>query len=307
MDQPAVNFDPQDYLDLDRLAGDIATAKSPVIPVRDHLAQIQKAMAEAFRSGTDVRSLVFGRSRIMDAILHLLWHHSPLSEAQNLSLIAVGGYGRGELHPYSDIDLLILTGEDNADSWQEALSNFLTLLWDLGLDIGHSVRSIEDCVSAAREDATILTNLLETRHIAGNTTLPESLRERVYSTETLSDRDYFAAKRSEQQARHRKYGATDNLEPNIKGAPGALRDNRPSSGSPGAISGSRTLQTWSASASSRTKSSPSCAKVKPFSGSCVTASNCWQAGTRTACSSTTSLIWRACWASKTRKTGLALN
>ncbi|TDT43200.1 UTP--GlnB (protein PII) uridylyltransferase GlnD [Halospina denitrificans] len=225
MDQPAVNFDPQDHLDLDRLAGDIATAKSPVVPVREHLAQVQQAMAEAFRAGTDVRSLVFGRSRIMDAILHLLWNQSPLSEAQNLSLIAVGGYGRGELHPYSDIDLLILTGEDNADSWQDALSNFLTLLWDLGLDIGHSVRSIEECVSAAREDATILTNLLETRHIAGNTTLPETLRERAYSTETLSDRDYFAAKRREQQARHRKYGATEyNLEPNIKGAPGALRD-----------------------------------------------------------------------------------
>ena len=225
MEQPEAICDPASYLDPERLARDIEQAESPVGPVRAHLASLQESMAEAFRVGADVRMLVAARARIMDAILKMLWERSPLIEAKELALVAVGGYGRGELHPYSDIDLLILTGERDAPEWQDALAGFVTQLWDLGLDIGHSVRSIEECVSIARHDATILTNLLETRHIAGNSSLPETLRIRVHSSETLSDQDYFAAKRQEQQTRHHKYGATEyNLEPNLKGSPGALRD-----------------------------------------------------------------------------------
>ncbi|WP_077530676.1 [protein-PII] uridylyltransferase [Vreelandella utahensis] len=218
-------FDPDQHLDPDSLAREIRSAASPGVPVRRHLEHLQQVMADAFRAGADVRSLVHGRAYIMDTVLSLLWDHSPLGQAQDLSLVAVGGYGRGELHPWSDIDLLILTGEAGAQAHEEALSDFLTLLWDLGLAIGHSVRSIEECVSTAREDATILTNMLETRLIAGNTELPCQLRKRVYSSDTLSDREYFAAKRREQQQRHGKYGATEyNLEPNLKASPGALRD-----------------------------------------------------------------------------------
>src|SRR5690554_6974329 len=112
-----------------------------------------------------------------------------------------------------------------ASEWQDDLGAFITLLWDLKLDIGHSVRSMDESISAAREDISILTNLLETRTIAGPDSLRQALSEQAYSDEVSSDKAYFVAKREEQQQRHKKYGDTEyNLEPNVKGSPGALRD-----------------------------------------------------------------------------------
>ncbi|MBO6850644.1 MAG: [protein-PII] uridylyltransferase, partial [Marinobacter sp.] len=180
---------------------------------------------QAFRRVADVRALVHSRADTVDTVLRLIWNRYPFAASSDISLIAVGGYGRGELHPHSDIDLLILTRSGIRKEWQEDLGAFITLLWDLKLDIGHSVRSIEENKAAAREDITILTNLLETRTIAGPDELREILSEEVYSDDVSSDRDYFIAKRQEQQQRHQKYGDTEyNLEPNVKGSPGALRD-----------------------------------------------------------------------------------
>ena len=120
---------------------------------------------------------------------------------------------------------MILTRSGIEENWQEDLGAFITLLWDLKLDIGHSVRSIQESMDAAREDVTILTNLLETRTIAGPDDLRDELSHQVYSDAISSDRDYFIAKREEQKQRHAKYGDTEyNLEPNVKGSPGALRD-----------------------------------------------------------------------------------
>ncbi len=215
-------------MDRSELESRISNDTSPVFAARELLRQSYSADADAFRQGVDVRALVQSRASTVDTVLRLIWNRYPFSRSSDIALIAVGGYGRGELHPHSDIDLLILTRSDMGgmdSATQEDLGAFITLLWDLKLDIGHSVRSMEESVSAAREDITILTNLLETRTIAGPDSLREALSTQVYSDDVKSDKDYFVAKREEQQQRHTKYGDTEyNLEPNVKGSPGALRD-----------------------------------------------------------------------------------
>ncbi|HTN33873.1 MAG TPA: [protein-PII] uridylyltransferase [Marinobacter sp.] len=198
---------------------------SPVAAARELLRETYNADAEAFRQGADVRALVRSRPEAVDTVLRLIWNRYPFASSRDIALIAVGGYGRGELHPHSDVDLLILTRTDIAKSWQEDLGAFITLLWDLKLDIGHSVRSVAESKAAASKDIATLTNLLETRTIAGPDELRQELTEQAYSDAIISDRDYFIAKRKEQQERHRKYSDTEyNLEPNVKGSPGALRD-----------------------------------------------------------------------------------
>lgn len=215
----------QDYFCADELRTALAEGAPVLQSVRRILSSTQKYLAEAFRQGAPVRDLVAARASLMDQVLAILWQRQPFSNSSDVALIAVGGYGRGELHPHSDIDLLILTRDGMQEQWQEALSAFVTLLWDLHLDIGHSVRSLEECVDAARHDVTILTNLLETRTLAGPNDLRQYLSQRIYSDEVSDDRAYFLAKREEQQRRHQKYGNTEyNLEPNLKGSPGGLRD-----------------------------------------------------------------------------------
>ena len=212
-------------MDRSELESRISNDRSPVSAARQLLRESYDADADAFHEGADVRALVRSRADTVDTVLRLIWNRYPFARSEDIALIAVGGYGRGELHPHSDIDLLILTREGMAPEWQDDLGAFITLLWDLKLDIGHSVRSMDESISAAREDISILTNLLETRTIAGPDSLRQALSEQAYSDEVSSDKAYFVAKREEQQQRHNKYGDTEyNLEPNVKGSPGALRD-----------------------------------------------------------------------------------
>lgn len=212
-------------MDRQELEARISEDASPVMVARELLKERYNADAEAFRQGADVRALVHSRADTVDTVLRLIWNRYPFSSSPDIALIAVGGYGRGELHPHSDIDLLILTRNGIEPGWQEDLGAFVTLLWDLKLDIGHSVRSIEQSKAAARGDIATLTNLLETRTIAGPDELRQELSEQAYSDNIITDRDYFIAKREEQQQRHKKYSDTEyNLEPNVKGSPGALRD-----------------------------------------------------------------------------------
>jgi [protein-PII] uridylyltransferase len=137
----------------------------------------------------------------------------------------VGGYGRGELHPHSDIDLLILVQEALRDQYQETLGQFITLLWDIKLDIGHSVRTIEQCVQAAEDDITVATNLMESRLLRGDTSQHQALSAATGPRKMWDSRKFYRAKWDEQIARHRKFADTEyNLEPNIKSSPGGLRD-----------------------------------------------------------------------------------
>ena len=178
---------------------------------------------EAFHQEQDIGELLKLRAAFVDELLRCCWEMFEWDAAQ-LALIAVGGYGRGELHPHSDIDLLILLGE-GADDVQEQIEKFITLLWDVKLDIGHSVRTLAECEEAAREDITVATNMMESRLITGAGELLEELGTRVDKSRMWPSQEFFRAKWQEQKQRHAKYADTEyNLEPNVKGSPGGLRD-----------------------------------------------------------------------------------
>ncbi|HIC45273.1 MAG TPA: [protein-PII] uridylyltransferase [Methylophaga aminisulfidivorans] len=191
---------------------------------RQALKQGQLYLQQQFDSGSPIEELVYQRASFVDEILNQIWQQH-ISDDTPVSLIAVGGYGRGELHPYSDIDVLILLDESISDSPPDSLSSFLTQLWDVGLEIGHSVRTIQECRQQAEEDITIATNLLEARLLCGASNLFESLQQLTVTNKTWDTRRFFELKRQEQLERHQRYNDTaNNLEPNIKESPGGLRD-----------------------------------------------------------------------------------
>ena len=172
-----------------------------------------------------VATLVKARASFIDQILTQLWRHYQLDLDPQLALIAVGGYGRGELHPYSDIDLLILTSSRLSKQQQDKIGQFITVLWDLRLEVGHSVRTIKETISIGRDDITVATNLLEMRFLTGNQPLFDELTVDVSKDNFWPSKDFFQAKRQEQQSRHAQYhGTAYNLEPNLKANPGGLRD-----------------------------------------------------------------------------------
>lgn len=172
----------------------------------------------------DITVLVNARAEFVDNILTKLWCQHGLDEYQ-ISLIAVGGYGRAELHPYSDVDILLLTQEKTDKALEEKISTFITQLWDVKLDIGHSVRSVKECLKQATNDVTIATNLMEMRQICGNEALTEQLQPLLHQDDFWTSKKFFIAKRDEQYNRHEQYhGASYTLEPNLKANPGGLRD-----------------------------------------------------------------------------------
>ncbi|MGH8402137.1 MAG: [protein-PII] uridylyltransferase, partial [Gammaproteobacteria bacterium] len=142
-----------------------------------------------------------------------------------LSLAAAGGYGRGELHPHSDVDLLILLPAGNQARFRHAIEHFIAFLWDLGLPASHSVRTLEECALEAQADVTVATNLMEIRHLTGATDLFVDLQQRMQPDKLWPTKDFFLAKLKEQRQRHAKYHDTAyRLEPNVKEGPGGLRD-----------------------------------------------------------------------------------
>lgn len=212
-------------LSIDHLKSTIEQARAPAIEARKALKKASDIIDDFFTDNCDIKALVEARAWFVDVVLKLLWEQFNWKGKDDISLIAVGGYGRGELHPQSDIDILILIQDQMSPEYEDDISQFITLLWDLNLDIGHSVRTIEECIESASNDITIATNLLETRTVAGNDILRELLSARAYSDEVCSDRAYFIAKKEEQRLRHEKYSDTEyNLEPNLKSSPGTLRD-----------------------------------------------------------------------------------
>jgi [protein-PII] uridylyltransferase len=191
---------------------------------RSALEEAHFYLQSFFEDNVDIVELVQQRSFFVDEVLQQLWQqHIP--EKTPISLVAVGGYGRGELHPYSDIDLLVLLDESVSLEPPQALSDFLTQLWDIGLEIGHSVRTIQECRQQAEQDITIATNLLETRLLCGEEALFNDLQRLTVNSKTWDTKRFYQDKKQEQLKRHAKYNDTaNNLEPNIKESPGGLRD-----------------------------------------------------------------------------------
>ncbi len=163
--------------------------------------------------------LLHEHRKIVDATLKSVWQHIGMPDGG--TLVAVGGFGRGELYPYSDIDLLILLPHVPDAALTQKLEQFVSLLWDVGLDVGHSVRTVPECVELAAQDVTIQTSLLEARLIVGDLKLFMQF-EREFRRQ-LDAEQFTKAKRLEQEQRHVRYHDT-NLEPNIKETAGGLRD-----------------------------------------------------------------------------------
>ena len=186
--------------------------------------QANERIKERFLTGTPAHDLVQLRARAIDQLLQTIWPHW-FARQSGVSLVAVGGYGRGELHPGSDIDVQILVQGAVDEPLRERLEQFITFLWDIGLEVGHSVRSIAECREEAAGDITVATNLMEARHLAGAAALFEAMREAVGPSHIWPSARFFQAKLLEQINRHHKYHDTAyNLEPNIKEGPGGLRD-----------------------------------------------------------------------------------
>ena len=216
--------------DNDVLLEQLGTATSPIPIIKSLLGDIKQKSHAYFRDSLDATKLVTQRSLLIDQILSCLWQHcgfnNPNNHLGNIALLAVGGYGRGELHPHSDIDLLLILESETAfEHHKTAMQDFITLLWDIKLDIGHSVRTLDECVAEASKDLTIITNMMEARTIAGDTTLLTQLEERTNPQLIWSSQEFFEAKWQELKERHAKHETTEyNLEPNVKKSPGTLRD-----------------------------------------------------------------------------------
>lgn len=178
---------------------------------------------QRFLMSEDIRTLVYERALFIDCLLHYAWYRFEWPES--ISLEAVGGYGRGELHPYSDIDILVLYRPEVLEICQNEIGKFLTFLWDIGLEIGSSVRTIEQTLTLAKDDITVATSIMESRTLVGDQSLRFELIQQVNPATIWPADEFFTAKFNEQIERHKKFNDTEyNLEPNIKNAPGGLRD-----------------------------------------------------------------------------------
>ncbi|MGD8785395.1 MAG: [protein-PII] uridylyltransferase, partial [Thioalkalispiraceae bacterium] len=196
-----------------------------LIPIfKQALKKAHSYLKDRFLEGRSATELVYLRAQVVDVILQQAWLRFFPDGDTNIALVAVGGYGRGELHPHSDIDIQILIRKDPAP-FHDAIIGFTTFLWDIGLEVGHSVRTIKDCVREARQDITVATNILESRLLIGAEDLFEEQQKKTSVKKIWPSKKFFAAKLEEQQARHQKFNDTTyNLEPNLKEGPGGLRD-----------------------------------------------------------------------------------
>jgi [protein-PII] uridylyltransferase len=197
---------------------------SPAV-FRQVLDRGTELLRERFAADEDIEELVRDRARLVDITLRAAWKSHAGRYAGDLALIAVGGYGRGELHPCSDIDIMVLLPKSDSADWQPDIERFLALLWDIGLEVGHSVRSIDDCQRESLADIGVATTLFEARLLAGPESLFAGMRRALAPDRLWSSQDFFEAKVKEQSERHHRYFDTAyNLEPNVKSSPGGLRD-----------------------------------------------------------------------------------
>ncbi|MDD2928732.1 MAG: [protein-PII] uridylyltransferase [Sideroxydans sp.] len=188
--------------------------------VRDSLRAARLALKQSYADSPQPARYLHDHTLAIDEHLQQVWRASGIPP--DLTLVAVGGYGRGELYPRSDIDLLILLPREADEALQARLQALVGLWWDMGLEIGHSVRTVDECIDAS-SDITVQTNLLEARQLDGDAALFETLQQRLH--EHLDPCAFYLAKSQEQQQRHTRYVDTDfNLEPNLKESPGGLRD-----------------------------------------------------------------------------------
>ncbi len=206
----------------------LATPIDPATDLRALIAETrvtlrtgQERLRETYENKGSATTYLHHRARLVDGVLRDIWRRLALPA--EVALVAVGGFGRGELYPASDIDLLLLVPEDGDTLHHPRLEPLIGLLWDIGLDIGHSVRTVGQCLEEAQRDITVQTTLLEARLVCGNGKLFEQFQLRFHAH--LDPVAFFKAKQLEQTERYIRFNDTPySLEPNCKESPGGLRD-----------------------------------------------------------------------------------
>jgi [protein-PII] uridylyltransferase len=199
----------------------VAAAQSEATSLKADYKMAKNPLLERFKTAANVDAPMRALAHITDDALRSAWSACELSSS--FALVAVGGYGRGELAPHSDIDILVLLPDEPVPGSEACIEKFIGLAWDLGLELGSSVRSVSQCLEEAANDVTVRTSLLEARRICGNTALFESFAVRYH--DALDPRAFFQAKVLEMRQRHAKFQDTPySLEPNVKESPGGLRD-----------------------------------------------------------------------------------
>ncbi|MBB3122259.1 [protein-PII] uridylyltransferase [Pseudoduganella violacea] len=193
--------------------------------LRDQLKARLKAdrlqVVATFQADGKPEKLLRSLRQSVDAVLATAWEAAGLPA--RTALVGVGGYGRGELFPHSDVDVLILLHQAPDDATRRRLESLVQLLWDLGLEVGHSIRTVDECLSESKADITVQTSLLEARLVTGERALFEELQQRYDAA--MDAQAFFNAKMLEMRQRHAKYEDTPfALEPNCKESPGGLRD-----------------------------------------------------------------------------------
>lgn len=192
---------------------------------REAIARQFESLKADFFAGVTVEELVLARSAFIDALMTRLYRQFGFDGYPGLCLCAVGGYGRSDLQPRSDIDILIITDEPVPDALRERIARFTGLLWDLRLDVGQSVRTVDECVTEGRKDVTVATNCLESRFLAGSAEIFRRFRARIEADDFWPAGEFFRAKISEQTARRSSHrDSIYMLEPDLKNNPGGLRD-----------------------------------------------------------------------------------
>jgi [protein-PII] uridylyltransferase len=208
-----------------KIRGRLSQDGRSIAAFRDTLKWGRERLFDLFHDGMPADSLVHARAHLVDEVLREAWLKFLPENPAGLAMIAVGGYGRGELLPHSDIDILLLHEADALDKYGRALELLTAFGWDIGLEVGQSVRTVEDCHQQAVSDITVMTNMMEARPLIGDARLFSAMQTAIAPDRIWPADAFYRAKRDEQAARHKKYDDTGyKLEPNIKESPGGLRD-----------------------------------------------------------------------------------
>ena len=188
---------------------------------RERLKSGRASLAAAFLKKPEVNRYLTQHAALVDGVLSEI--NARIALPDSFCLAAVGGYGRGELFPGSDVDVLLLLPHEPTAEQQATLESWVQACWDVGLEIGHSVRTIDNCITEADADLTVETNQLEARFVWGNTALFDEFKNRFQAR--FDAQHFFEGKLAEQQARHARFDdSAYKLEPNLKDSPGGLRD-----------------------------------------------------------------------------------
>ena len=211
-------------LGIDKLINELSLLKENKVTPKEFLVK-KSSILEANINQKNILKILNTRSNINDALIIYASKIFNIS-SDEITLIAVGGYGRKEFYPKSDTDLLILINNQKKDQYKRNIANFLAYLWDIGIEVSHSTRTIKECIAEGSKDISIATPLLESRYICGSKIMFEDLIKTIDDSKSFwNKKDFYQEKIHEQIKRHLQFNNTAyNLEPDIKNGPGSLRD-----------------------------------------------------------------------------------